>query len=104
MDTQAITDSLNELSSELANINASIQELQQSLATAGIQAAVQPVMDEHDDTDLSDLSNALTETTSPIEEEALNEAGAPDVSSLLSDDPNKQLSADEIAALFAALG
>lgn len=158
MDTQAITDSLNELSSELANINASIQELQQSLATAGIQAAVQPVMDEHDDTDLSDLLNALTATevaseetgndtfmdeiAAPIEEDVLNEAGvpieedilneagapiaedilpeasateapapettsdaaAPDVSSLLSDDPNKQLSADEIAALFAALG
>ena len=213
MDTQAITDSLNELSSELANINASIQELQQSLATAGIQAAVQPVMDEHDDTDLSDLLNALTATevaseetdsdvsasieedvlsetntpieedilndsgvpmeeiilnetdtpitentpnepAAPIEEDILNEAGAPieedvlneagvpieedilneagapiaedilpeasateapapettsdaaapDVSSLLSDDPNKQLSADEIAALFAALG
>ncbi len=182
MDTQAITDSLNELSSELANINASIQELQQSLATAGIQAAVQPAMDEHDDTDLSDLLNALTatevaseetgndtfmdeivapveenvlnetdtpitentpnESATPIEEDVLNEAGvpieedilneagapiaedilpeasvteapapettsdtaAPDVSSLLSDDPNKQLSADEIAALFAALG
>ena len=28
----------------------------------------------------------------------------PDVTSLLTDDPNKQLSADEIAALFAALG
>jgi hypothetical protein len=27
-----------------------------------------------------------------------------DISSIVSDDPNKQLSPDEIAALFAALG
>ncbi|MBQ8147987.1 MAG: hypothetical protein IJ040_04260 [Lachnospiraceae bacterium] len=41
----------------------------------------------------------------PIDEPAPAEEPAPvDISSMVSDDPNKQLSADEIAALFAALG
>lgn len=41
---------------------------------------------------------------SPAIEEAAASADTPDIVSTLSDDPNKQLSADEIAALFAAMG
>lgn len=125
IDTQQITDSLNELSSELANINASIQDLRQSLASAGMQASVQPtvqpVAEEEAEESLMDTPVAeevVNEEGVPIEEdilpetataeapdsEASAESATPDVSSLLSDDPNKQLSADEIAALFAALG
>lgn len=125
IDTQQITDSLNELSSELANINASIQDLRQSLASAGMQASVQPtvqpVVEEEAEESLMDTPVAeevVNEEGVPIEEdilpetataeapdsEASAESATPDVSSLLSDDPNKQLSADEIAALFAALG
>lgn len=119
IDTQQITDSLNELSSELANINASIQDLRQSLASADMQASVQPTVQPV-------AEEVVNEEGVPIEEDILPEAATaeapdsevpdseasaesatsatPDVSSLLSDDPNKQLSADEIAALFAALG
>lgn len=128
IDTQQITDSLNELSSELANINASIQDLRQSLASAGMQASVQPtvqpVAEEEVEESLMDTPVAeevVNEEGAPIEEDILPEtataeapdseasaesatSASPDVSSLLSDDPNKQLSADEIAALFAALG
>lgn len=128
IDTQQITDSLNELSSELANINASIQDLRQSLASAGMQASVQPtvqpVAEEEAEESLMDTPVAeevVNEEGVPIEEDILPEtataeapdseasaesatSATPDVSSLLSDDPNKQLSADEIAALFAALG
>ena len=128
VDTQQITDSLNELSSELANINASIQDLRQSLASAGMQASVQPtvqpVAEEEAEESLMDTPVAeevVNEEGAPIEEDILPEtataeapdseasaesatSASPDVSSLLSDDPNKQLSADEIAALFAALG
>lgn len=128
IDTQQITDSLNELSSELANINASIQGLRQSLASAGmqasVQATVQPVAEEEAEESLMDTPVAeevVNEEGVPIEEDILPEtataeapdseasaesatSATPDVSSLLSDDPNKQLSADEIAALFAALG
>lgn len=128
IDTQQITDSLNELSSELANINASIQDLRQSLASAGMQASVQPtvqpVAEEEAEESLMDTPVAeevVNEEGVPIEEDILPEtataeapdseasaesatSASPDVSSLLSDDPNKQLSADEIAALFAALG
>lgn len=128
IDTQQITDSLNELSSELANINASIQDLRQSLASAGMQASVQPtvqpVVEEEAEESLMDTPVAeevVNEEGVPIEEDILPEtataeapdsevsaesatSATPDVSSLLSDDPNKQLSADEIAALFAALG
>lgn len=128
VDTQQITDSLNELSSELANINASIQDLRQSLASAGMQASVQPtvqpVAEEEAEESLMDIPVAeevVNEEGAPIEEDILPEtataeapdseasaesatSASPDVSSLLSDDPNKQLSADEIAALFAALG
>lgn len=128
IDTQQITDSLNELSSELANINASIQDLRQSLASAGMQASVQPtvqpVAEEEAEESLMDTPVAeevVNEEGAPIEEDILPEtataeapdseastesatSASPDVSSLLSDDPNKQLSADEIAALFAALG
>ena len=128
IDTQQITDSLNELSSELANINASIQDLRQSLASAGMQASVQPtvqpVVEEGAEDSLMDIPVAeevVNEEGAPIEEDILPEtataeapdseasaesatSASPDVSSLLSDDPNKQLSADEIAALFAALG
>ena len=128
VDTQQITDSLNELSSELANINASIQDLRQSLASAGMQASVQPtvqpVVEEEAEESLMDTPVAeevVNEEGAPIEEDILPEtataeapdseasaesatSASPDVSSLLSDDPNKQLSADEIAALFAALG
>lgn len=128
IDTQQITDSLNELSSELANINASIQDLRQSLASAGMQASVQPTVQPVAE---EEAEESLMDT--PVAEEVVNEEGVlieedilpetataeapdseasaesaasatPDVSSLLSDDPNKQLSADEIAALFAALG
>lgn len=133
IDAQQITDSLNELSSELANINASIQDLRQSLASAGMQASVQPtvqpVAEEEAEESLMDTPVAeevVNEEGVPIEEDILPEtataeapdsevpdseasaesatSATPDVSSLLSDDPNKQLSADEIAALFAALG
>lgn len=128
IDAQQITDSLNELSSELANINASIQDLRQSLASAGMQASVQPtvqpVAEEEAEESLMDTPVAeevVNEEGAPIEEDILPEtataeapdseasaesatSASPDVSSLLSDDPNKQLSADEIAALFAALG
>lgn len=128
IDAQQITDSLNELSSELANINASIQDLRQSLASAGMQASVQPtvqpVAEEEAEESLMDIPVAeevVNEEGAPIEEDILPEtataeapdsetsaesatSASPDVSSLLSDDPNKQLSADEIAALFAALG
>lgn len=133
IDTQQITDSLNELSSELANINASIQDLRQSLASAGMQASVQPtvqpVAEEEAEESLMDTPVAeevVNEEGVLIEEDILPEtataeapdsevpdseasaesatSATPDVSSLLSDDPNKQLSADEIAALFAALG
>lgn len=129
IDTQQITDSLNELSSELANINASIQDLRQSLASAGMQASVQPTVQPVAEEE--EAEESLMDT--PVAEEVVNEEGVlieedilpetataeapdseasaesatsatPDVSSLLSDDPNKQLSADEIAALFAALG
>lgn len=50
-------------------------------------------------------SEALDSEASDSESSAESATSAsPDVSSLLSGDPNKQLSADEIAALFAALG
>ena len=133
IDAQQITDSLNELSSELANINASIQDLRQSLASGGmietepgateISEAVAPEIETAAESlmDTPVAEEVVNEEGAPIEEDILPEtataeapdseasaesatSASPDVSSLLSDDPNKQLSADEIAALFAALG
>lgn len=54
----------------------------------------------------TEIETPETEEVIPESEEIIEDTPAEttDVSSIISDDPNKQLSADEIAALFAALG
>lgn len=136
---RGVSDSLNELSRELAHINTSIQALQLQLSAGQQTVAFMPVQapqgavpvtetaeepqtsvpepqpvsaqiqSEEQEETISEEETILTEQESIIEEpqtESVVEPEEPvgDVSSIISDDPNKKLSPDEIAALFAALG
>ncbi len=127
LDMQGVIDSIQALSEQLDHINHSIQDLQLQVRTVVEQTepfsepntnmtfpaneeitleteVVPPTVEE---------SPLATEDETPETEEVIPEseeiiedtpAETADVSSIISDDPNKQLSADEIAALFAALG
>lgn len=94
-DLREITESIDSLSADLANINASIQELKLAIHDISLSAATSMV----DTTDMA-MTEATDDTDTPLTEVPDT---SPELSSILSDDPNKQLSADEIAALFAAL-
>lgn len=105
-DLREITSSIDSLSTDLADINASIQELRLALNDIRIPEA----------SSVSDISRmdsvpAMPEPSEPADSTEASETftdtapeTTPDTSAIISDDPNKQLSADEIAALFAALG
>lgn len=102
-DLREITESIDSLSADLANINASIQELKLAIHDISLSAAESMV--DTTDTSMTEATDmAMTEATDDTDT-PLTEIPdtSPDLSSILSDDPNKQLSADEIAALFAAL-
>lgn len=127
LDMQGVIDSIQDLSEQLDHINHSIQDLQLQVRTVVEQTepfsepntnmtfpaneeitleteVVPPTVEE------SPLATKIetpeTEEVIPESEEIIEDTPAEtaDVSSIISDDPNKQLSADEIAALFAALG
>ncbi len=129
-DNRQIAESLHALSLELTHINSSIQSLQIQLNVedpiAKVAAAEAPVTDvlvaetpatETPIADVPATEESIAEVSAaeaPTIEESITEVAATeapaaeestaDISSILSEDANKQLSPDEIAALFAALG
>lgn len=127
LDMQGVIDSIQALSEQLDHINHSIQDLQLQVRTVVEQAepfsepntnmtfpaneeitleteVVPPTVEESPLA--TEIETPETEEVIPESEEIIEDTPAEtaDVSSIISDDPNKQLSADEIAALFAALG
>ena len=127
LDMQGVIDSIQALSEQLDHINHSIQDLQLQVRTVVEQAEpfsepntnmtfpaneeitleteiVPPTVEESPLA--TEVETPETEEVIPESEEIIEDTPAEtaDVSSIISDDPNKQLSADEIAALFAALG
>ena len=130
--TDSLNELSSELANINASIQDLRQSLASAGMQASLQPTVQPVAEEEAEESLESLMDTpvaeevVNEEGVPIEEDILPEtataeapdsevpdseasaesatSATPDVSSLLSDDPNKQLSADEIAALFAALG
>lgn len=127
LDMQGVIDSIQALSEQLDHINHSIQDLQLQVRTVVEQAEpfsepntnmtfpaneeitleteiVPPTVEESPLA--TEIETPETEEVIPESEEIIEDTPAEtaDVSSIISDDPNKQLSADEIAALFAALG
>lgn len=119
LDIQGVIDSIQDLSTQLDHINRSIQDLQLQVNMVAEQTA--PIPSAIPETDIISPDVAATvepeapamkeptpepEEIIPESEEIIEDAPSEteDVSSIISDDPNKQLSADEIAALFAALG
>lgn len=127
LDMQGVIDSIQALSEQLDHINHSIQDLQLQVRTVVEQAepfsepntnmtfpaneeitleteVVPPTIEESPLA--TEIETPETEEVIPESEEIIEDTPAEtaDVSSIISDDPNKQLSADEIAALFAALG
>lgn len=127
LDMQGVIDSIQDLSEQLDHINHSIQDLQLQVRTVVEQAepfsepntnmtfpaneeitleaeVVPPTVEESPLA--TEIETPETEEVIPESEEIIEDTPAEtaDVSSIISDDPNKQLSADEIAALFAALG
>lgn len=127
LDMQGVIDSIQDLSEQLDHINHSIQDLQLQIRTVVEQTepfsepntnmtfpaneeitleteVVPPTVEESPLA--TEIETPETEEVIPESEEIIEDTPAEtaDVSSIISDDPNKQLSADEIAALFAALG
>lgn len=127
LDMQGVIDSIQALSEQLDHINHSIQDLQLQVRTVVEQTepfsepntnmtfpaneeitleteVVPPTVEESPLA--TEIETPETEEVIPESEEIIEDTPAEtaDVSSIISDDPNKQLSADEIAALFAALG
>lgn len=112
---------LNNVAHELQNISNSIQKVQMPLQTNIVNTATAPtatietpaVPEVAEDTNLEEpaiediaIEESETEeipvTEAVVEEPVVEEPVAEAPAVPLSDDPNKQLSADEIAALFAA--
>lgn len=127
LDMQGVIDSIQALSEQLDHINHSIQDLQLQVRTVVEQAEPfsepntnmtfpaneEITLETEIETPTVEESPLAPEIETPETEEVIPEseeiiedtpAETADVSSIISDDPNKQLSADEIAALFAALG
>lgn len=105
-DLHEIASSIDSLSTDLADINASIQELRLAINDIHIpeapSASDMPMADSIPD--ISEVEAPTDNINAPGISEAAASEPAPESSPIISDDPNKQLSADEIAALFASLG